>query len=94
MALTVFIPAALRPFTDGLAEASVEAKTAGQAVAALAEAHPDIKKHLYDENGALRPFVNLYAGEVNVKNLDGGLDAPIDDGGQITLVPAIAGGCL
>ncbi|MDR3207162.1 MAG: MoaD/ThiS family protein [Oscillospiraceae bacterium] len=93
MAVTLFIPAALRPFADNKAAVILPAKTAGEAVAALAAAYPDIQQHLYEPGGALRSFVNLFVGDTNIKNADG-LNTPVPDGGEVTLVPAIAGGCL
>jgi molybdopterin converting factor small subunit len=91
MAVTLLIPTALRAFTDRRAEVAVEGRTAGEAIAAFAEAYPDIRTHLYDADGALRTFINIYVGETNVKEAEG-LDTPVADGDTILLVPAIAGG--
>ena len=93
MAVSILVPAALRPFTDGKGEVSVTAATAGEAVLALTGEFPDLKKHLYEEDGKLRSFVNLYVGDTNIRNLQG-LDTPVPDGGQLALVPALAGGCF
>ncbi|MDR0556563.1 MAG: MoaD/ThiS family protein [Treponema sp.] len=92
MAVTIQIPTALRGFTGRQGEVTVEAETAGAALAALAQAHPDIKQHLYQEGGTeLRSFINVFVGEINIKKLKG-LDTPVPSGGTIMLVPAIAGG--
>jgi adenylyltransferase/sulfurtransferase len=92
MAVTIQIPTALRSFTDRRGEITVEAATAGEAIAALARAYPDIKQHLYQDPGTeLRAFINVFVGEINIKKLDG-LDTAVPDGGTIMLVPAIAGG--
>ena len=92
MAVTIQIPTALRSFTDRRGEVTVEAATAGEAIAALAQAYPNVKQHLYQDGGTeLRPFINVFVGETNIKKL-GGLGAPIPEGGTIMLVPAIAGG--
>ncbi|GHS99927.1 MoaD family protein [Synergistales bacterium] len=91
MSVFIQIPTALRALTDKKSEVQTEGATVGAAVDALAVAYPDIKKHLYDENGVLRSFVNIYFGETNIKNLNG-LDTPLKDGDKIMLVPAIAGG--
>ncbi|MDR3161655.1 MAG: MoaD/ThiS family protein, partial [Spirochaetaceae bacterium] len=61
------------------------------AVAALAEQYPDIKQHLYQEDGSLRSFINVFVGDTNIKKLRG-LDTPLSDGAVLMLVPAIAGG--
>jgi molybdopterin converting factor small subunit len=85
------IPTALRAFTDGKSEAELAGDTVGALIAAFAERYPDIRAHLYDENGALRSFVNVYVGETNIKHT-GGLDTPLAPDATVMLVPAIAGG--
>jgi molybdopterin converting factor small subunit len=89
--ITVLIPTALRSFTERQGAVQLEAGTVGQAVAALAENYPDLKQHLYDDQGQLRSFVNLFVGGRNVKTLEG-LATPLAEGETLTLVPAIAGG--
>jgi molybdopterin converting factor small subunit len=91
MAVTILIPTALRAFTGRQAQALAEGKTVGEVLRAFADANPDVKQHLYDENGELRSFVNVYIGDVNIRNA-GGLNGPVKDGDTLTLVPAIAGG--
>ncbi|KFX20102.1 MoaD/ThiS family protein [Pectobacterium betavasculorum] len=91
MVVTLLIPTALRAFTDGQGKVSLEGETVGQLVAALAASYPDIHQHLYEENGSLRAFINLYVGETNIKTT-GGLDTPVKSGDEVLLVPAIAGG--
>ncbi|MDR2076331.1 MAG: MoaD/ThiS family protein [Desulfovibrio sp.] len=93
MSVTILIPSALRAFTDRQAAVRVEGKTVGEAVRALAGAYPDIHRHLYDQDNELRPFVNLYLGETNVKST-GGQATPLKDGDEVALVPSIAGGGL
>jgi adenylyltransferase/sulfurtransferase len=88
--VTILIPTALRAFTDRKSEVQVEAANAGEAVAALASAYPDIKQHLY-QNEELRSFINIFVGEDNIKNLEG-LDTKLAPGTELMLVPAIAGG--
>jgi molybdopterin converting factor small subunit len=85
------IPTALRAFTDGSSEAELAGDTVGALIEAFAERYPDIRTHLFDENGALRSFVNVYVGETNIKGT-GGLDTPLAADATVMLVPAIAGG--
>jgi molybdopterin converting factor small subunit len=87
----ILIPTALRAFTDGKPDAEAEGNTVGEALAAFAGAYPDIARQLYDEDGKLRSFINVFVGDENIRNF-GGLDAPVQAGETITLVPAIAGG--
>jgi molybdopterin converting factor small subunit len=92
MAIKISIPTALRNFTDGKSEIEVVGKNVGELVNDFALKYPDIKTHLFDTDGSLRSFINLYIGENNIKDLQG-LDTPVSDGMNLLLVPAIAGGC-
>ena len=89
--ITLLIPTALRSFTGSKASVDVSGTTVGDALADLTNTHPDIKKHIFDDDGNLRSFINIYLGEDNVKSLQG-LDTPVPDGAELMLVPAIAGG--
>ncbi|MDR3280148.1 MAG: MoaD/ThiS family protein [Synergistaceae bacterium] len=91
MPITIQIPTALRVFTDRKSEVRANGATVAGAIADFAASYPDIRQHLYDEDGTLRSFINIYLGDTNVKNL-GGLDTPLKDGDTLMLVPAIAGG--
>ncbi len=53
---------------------------------------PGLKGRVLDENGALRRFVNIYVGDEDVRFV-GGLEAPVDDGAKVSIIPAVAGGC-
>jgi molybdopterin converting factor small subunit len=91
MPVIIQIPTALRAFVDRKPDVSAEGATVRDVIANFAVAYPDIRTHLYDENGGLRSFINVYLGDNNIKNLNG-LDTPLKDGDTIMLVPAIAGG--
>jgi molybdopterin converting factor small subunit len=91
MAVSIQIPTALRGFTDRQGEVQVEGATAGAAIAALAERYPEIKQHLYQDDGGLRSFINVFLGDTSIKKLQG-LDTPLESSAVLTLVPAIAGG--
>jgi adenylyltransferase/sulfurtransferase len=99
MAVTIQVPTALRNFTERQAEVKVEGGTVGEAIAALAVLHPALKTHLFQDDGGLRSFINVFvpssaAGgdpDTNIKKLQG-LETPLADGAVIMLVPAIAGG--
>ena len=58
----------------------------------LVDQYPDMKQHIFNEDGELRPFINLFLGEDNIKDLQQGLDTPIDDNQRLLLIPSIAGG--
>ncbi|MDR2487869.1 MAG: MoaD/ThiS family protein [Clostridiales Family XIII bacterium] len=92
MAATLLIPTALRGFADGAGKVVLEGGTAGALIRSLGEQFPDIVPHLFDEEGNLRSYVNVFIGEVNIRDLDG-LDSAVADGSEVSIVPAIAGGC-
>jgi len=87
----VLIPYALRSFTGRNAEVEVAGSTAGEAIRALADAYPELKAHLFADDGQLRGFINLFVGGVNI-NTKQGLDTPVPENGEVMIVPAIAGG--
>jgi molybdopterin converting factor small subunit len=87
----ILIPTALRAFTDGNAQVEATGHTAGELIESLAVLYPDIRQHLYDEEGVLRSYVNVFIGDEDIRSL-GGLAAPVGAAEELTLVPAIAGG--
>ncbi len=91
MAVTISIPTALRQYTANNASMSLEADTVGNLLHGLIELHPDLGQHLFEEQGKLRSFVNVYVGDEDIRYLDG-LDTPLKDGELVSIIPAIAGG--
>jgi len=57
----------------------------------LVAQYPDLKQHIFNDQGSLRPFVNLFLGEENVKDLEG-LDTALEENDRMLLIPSIAGG--
>ena len=90
---TLRIPTPLRAYTSGQSEVSVGGTKISEALNDLTSQFPAIKPHIFSEGGELRPFVNLFVGENNIKDLQG-VDTAIKDGDKIMLIPSIAGGCL
>lgn len=86
------IPTPLRAYTSGKSEVSVSGSNVGEALADLTAQFPMIRPHLFNEANELRPFVNLFIGENNIKDLQG-VNTPIRDGDKLVLIPSIAGGC-
>lgn len=87
----VRVPTPLRPYTEGQKEIEVEADTVGGALHSLAETYPGLEKHLFDDEGKLRSYVNVFVNEDDVRGLDGE-DTPLGADDQVTIVPSIAGG--
>ena len=88
---TLRIPTPLRAYTSGKSEVQVTGVKISEALTDLTNQFPAIKPHIFNEAGELRPFVNLFVGENNIKDLQG-VDTPIKDGEKIMLIPSIAGG--
>jgi MoaD family protein len=91
MAVKLLVPTALQRLTGNQDEIEVSATTVDDALAALNEKYPDIRKHLFNEQGQLRQFVNIYVGSEDMRQLQGGATA-LKDGDEVTIVPSIAGG--
>jgi molybdopterin converting factor small subunit len=85
------VPTPLRPYTDGMKEISVEAGTVGEALQSLAEQYPGVKTHLFDEQGQLRAYVNIFLNDEDVRSLEG-QSTPVETTDRVTIVPSIAGG--
>src|ERR1044072_4215844 len=91
MAVTVFIPTALRQFAANRAEVSVEAGTVGEALDKVTGEHAELLRHLYGEQNTLRNFVNVYVNDEDIRHAQR-LDTPVKDGDTVSIIPAIAGG--
>jgi sulfur-carrier protein len=91
MPVTVKIPTQLRSATGGDAEAHVEGETVAEVLDALYEEYGELKDRIADGSAGLRRFVNVYLGGEDIRFLDG-LDTPVDDGAEVTILPAVAGG--
>ena len=86
------IPTPLRSYTSGQSEVNVSGGNISEALTDLTNQYPTIKPHIFNDGGELRPFVNLFVGENNIKDLQG-VETPIKDGDRLVLIPSIAGGC-
>ncbi len=82
----------MRSYVNGLAEVQVSGATAGAAMHSLLEQYPALRPHLTNDRGELRPFVNLYLGKDNIKDLPGGLETPLTETDKLLLLPSVAGG--
>ncbi|QKF60293.1 MoaD/ThiS family protein [Aliarcobacter lanthieri] len=87
----VYIPTALRLFTNGEFEIALEGENIKDIVGNLVNTHQDLKNHLFSTDGKLRSFVNIYLNEEDIRGLDN-LDTKVYDDDKIILVPSIAGG--
>jgi molybdopterin converting factor small subunit len=88
---TVRIPTQLRTLSGGAAEVSVDGATVGEVLAALETAHPGFSSRLFDDDGGLRRFVNVFVADEDVRFVDG-LATRVEAGQTVSIIPAVAGG--
>lgn len=89
--VTVRIPPALRPFTEGLSELEAEGDTLRGLLEGLDQRHAGLRPRMLTPEGELRPFVNVFLDSDNARQLRG-LDTPLREGGVVHILPAVAGG--
>ena len=88
---TIHLPTPLRPHTGGAASVAVPARTVREALDALVKGYPALKRHLFDESGKLRSFVNIYKNDEDVRYLDRDR-TPVAESDALSIIPSIAGG--
>jgi MoaD family protein len=86
------IQSPLRQYSGKQASVDVPGKTVGEALTGLVSQHPELKRHLYTEDGRLRAFVNVYVNDEDMRYLQKEATT-LKDGDTISIVPSIAGGC-
>ncbi len=90
--MTIFIPTPLRPFAGGNKSLEVGAGTVAGALDELTNSYPDLKKHLFNEQGKVRSFVNLYLNDEDVRYLPQKEETPVSATDTLSIIPSIAGG--
>lgn len=88
---TLHIPTPLRPYAGGQRHIEVGAANVDDALQELVGVHPDLKTHLFTEEGELRRFVNVFVNDENSRDLNGGATL-IQPGDTVLILPSIAGG--
>ena len=91
MAITIEIPTAFRRFTEGKPKVDSGAITVAEALNDLTSRFPALSRHVRDEQGQIRQFLNVYLNEEDIRFL-GGESCTLKDGDRVLLVPSIAGG--
>jgi molybdopterin synthase sulfur carrier subunit len=91
MAVLVKIPTQLRAAAGGEAETEVDGATVQEVLDRLYARHGELRERISDEDGTLRRFVNVYVAGEDIRFLDG-LQTPVADGAELTILPAVAGG--
>jgi adenylyltransferase/sulfurtransferase len=87
----VLIPTALRQFAGKNDSVEVSGATVGDVMNALTSQHPDLRKQLYNDEGKMRSFVNVYLNDEDIRYLNKD-KTEVKDGDTLSIVPSIAGG--
>ncbi len=91
MSVTVLIPTPLQKLTQNQGTVSCEATNVTELLVALEGSCPGLKARLCDDQGTLRRFVNFYVNNEDIRFLQG-VETPLKDGDEVSIIPAIAGG--
>jgi molybdopterin converting factor small subunit len=91
MPVTIEIPTAFRRFTDGAPKVDCTAATIAEALNTLTARFPELGRHVRDDSGQIRQFLNVYLNEEDIRFL-GGESCTLKEGDRVLLVPSIAGG--
>ena len=91
MTISVKIPTPLRKLTDGNSTVSVSGSDITNIISELENQYPGIKDRICEENGEIRPFVNIFVNGEDIRYLEG-LNSKLSEGDEISIVPAVAGG--
>jgi sulfur-carrier protein len=93
MAVVFHIPGYLRPFTQGQKRVQIEVsrRVVRDALDGLARKYPGVGDRVLTETGEVRAHVNVFVGTESIR-YTGGLDTPIGEREEVTIVPAVSGG--
>ncbi|QNN24397.1 MoaD/ThiS family protein [Planctomycetales bacterium ZRK34] len=92
MSVTVIIPTPLRKLTNEQETVDADGAKVAEVIEQLQTQFPGLKERLCDDNGVLRRFVNVFLNGEDIRFLDGP-ETPVKDGDELSIIPAIAGGC-
>ena len=87
----VMIPTPLRPFTDKQDDVEITGSTDGEILTQLTAKHDCLQKHLYNDDGMLRSFVNIYLNDEDIRYLQRE-ETPVKSGDTLSIIPSVAGG--
>jgi molybdopterin converting factor small subunit len=87
----VLIPAPLRRLTGGQSRVEVAASTVGDALNHLDGRHPGIRAYLFEDDGTVRAYVNVFVNQTEIRQREG-LRTPVGPSDEIAIIPAMAGG--
>lgn len=86
------LPTALRSYADNQKDIELPGTTVSGVLDELGQQYPALRPHLFDEAGGLRPYVNLFLNETDIRSLQG-IETRLSDHDRLLIIPSIAGGC-
>ncbi len=90
--MKIHIPTPLRQYAEKKDTVDVQAKTVKDALAQLTSRHPELKRHLFTEDGKLRSFVNVYLNDEDIRYLAAKENSSVKESDNLSIIPSIAGG--
>jgi molybdopterin converting factor small subunit len=90
---TIIIPTPLRKFTNNTAKLQINGGTVAESITEHTTNFPDLKKHLLDDKGQIRSFVNIFVGDQDIRDLQQE-NTVVKEDAVVSIIPAIAGGIL
>jgi molybdopterin synthase sulfur carrier subunit len=93
MAVCFLLPDALRPFAGGITKVTIDPPptNVSAALEALWAGYPGLRFRIVNEEGQVRPHVNIFVGTDSIRDT-GGLLTPLTDNDEIAIIPAVSGG--
>ncbi|MEW5945014.1 MAG: ubiquitin-like small modifier protein 1 [bacterium] len=91
MPAKILIPTPLRRLTNNEPEVEAVGSTVGEVLKDLENRFPGFKGRMFDESGNVRRFINVFVNEEDIR-FSRGVETPVKDGDEVSLVPAVAGG--
>jgi adenylyltransferase/sulfurtransferase len=90
--MKILIPTPLRQYAGRKSTVEVKAHTVREALELLSAENPDLRKHLYTDDGELQHYINVYLNDDDIRYLEGKENTSAKEGDTISIVPSIAGG--
>ena len=87
----VKIPSPFRHYTNDLKQVEVQGETIAAVLQQLVQKFPNLHEYLFDDQGILQPYVNLFLNEDDVRTLQG-QNTRVEKDDLLRIVPSIAGG--
>ncbi len=90
--MKIHIPTPLRAYTGGQETVTVSGGTVNAVFQQLVATFPELRQHLFTNEGKLRSFVNVYLNDDDIRYLDNKEETAVNDSDELTIIPSIAGG--